>query len=242
LLACINIAALLCFMTIALHAQQSSVQEYVAAFWSEAEESAEAPPPSPAPEADASAAVAECAVEGIAKPGSIHHIRGRVFVAGAALPDVVERLRDYDNHRELFAPTLREAKVCNKEDDQTFEFRYWSTPYMDSITQMRAVHRRVSDSRYVVTSTTTAFGTPGDLENRKDLCKGTLPGVFYMKQLLASWRYDQTPEGVKIQGDVVAELSGFALVRATSRRVLKQIMEQSLEQYKRRFGKPRALK
>jgi hypothetical protein len=108
---------------------------------------------------------------------------------------------------------------------------------MDSVAETRAVHHRVSDSEYIVTSTTVAFGSPKDLPDRKNICEGTLPGVYYIKRMNATWRYEQTPAGVQIEAEAEAELSGFALVRATAKRVLGQIMNRSLEQYKQRFSR-----
>lgn len=209
------------------------MQAYIDAFWREATSIAHVAPSTSAFD------VRERALKGAAKPGAIHHLRGRVFVPGASLSTIVERVRDYDTHADLFSPTVRTAALCGKEADDVFVFRYWATPYMDSVTETRATHRRLDDKRYVVTSTTSALGAPGDLADRKNICKGTLPGVFYMKQLHAIWRYEQTDAGVQIEAEAVAELSGFALVRATAKRVLAQIMSQSLDQYREKFREPR---
>jgi hypothetical protein len=164
-----------------------------------------------------------------------HHLSAEQFVPGASLSDIIEKVRDYNSHSEFFAGILRSAALCSKEGDNVFVFRYWATPYMDSISETRSVHRRVSDTEYVVTSTTLAFGSPKDLPDRNHICQGTLPGVFYIKHMEATWRYEQTPAGVQIKAEADAELSGFALLRATAKRVLGQIMTRSLEQYKQRF-------
>ena len=165
-----------------------------------------------------------------------HHMRGQQFVPGASLADIVERVRDYDSHGDLFNGTIRSAALCGKEGDDVFVFRYWTTRYRDSIAETRATHRRISDRQYVVTSTTSAFGSPGDLPDRKNICQGKLPGVFYVKQMNATWRYEQTPAGVQIDAEAVAELSGIALVRASAKRVLGQILNRSLEAYRQRFS------
>jgi hypothetical protein len=209
---------LLCLASVCLRAQ-SPVQAYIDAFLRDA----------------ASFDVRERAVEGAAKPGAIHHLRGHVFVPDGSLEAIVKRVRDYDTHADLFNTTLRTAALCGKETDDVFVFRYWATPYRDSISETRATHRKLDDKHYVVTSSTLSFGGPGDLPDRKNICKGTLPGVFYMKQLHAVWRYEQKLDGVQIEAEAVAELSGFALVRATAKRVLAQIMTQSLDSYREKF-------
>jgi hypothetical protein len=227
------IAALLCLAAEPLPAQMSSAQRYIDAFWQEAASF----PGLTLFTAAARGAVAERTVNGTSKPGSIHHIHGRLFVPGASLPEIIAKVRDYNSHSGLFKPILRNAALCAKESDDVFVFRYWATPYIDSVTETRAVHKSIDDSRYIVTSSTSALGSPGDLPDKKDLCKGSLPGVFYMKQLHAVWRYEQTASGVRIEADAVAELGGFALVRSTAKRVLAQIMSQSLDQYRLNFAR-----
>jgi hypothetical protein len=225
------IGVLLCLGVQQLPAQKSPVQVYIDAFWREADLKARNPSFN-----IVASKVSERAIEGISKPRALHHIRGSILVPGGSLEAIVRRLRDYSTHGELFAPTVKTSALCGKEGDDVFVFRYWSTPYMDSVTETRAVHRRLDDKRYAITSTTTGLGSPGDLKDRGDLCSGTLPGVFYMKQLHAVWRYEQTAEGVQIEGEIVAELSGFALVRSTVRRVLAQVMSQSLGKYREKFA------
>ncbi len=228
----VTILVLLCLAEMRLRAQTSSVQAYIDAFWRESNSIVTVAPSSSA------SGVRERVLKGAAKPGAIHHLHGRVFVPGASLSVIVERVRDYDSHADLFHPTVRIAALCGKEPGDVFVFRYWATPYMDSVTETRATHRRLDDRRYVVTSSTSALGGPGDLADMKNICKGTLPGVFYMKQLHAVWRYEQTSDGVWIEAEAVAELSGFALVRSTAKKVLTQIMSQSLDQYREKFSRP----
>lgn len=212
-----------------LPAQQTTVQSYLDAFWRGAETR------NMVSSFAATANVREAGIEGITKPGSVHHLRGQIFVPGASLANIVRRIRDYDTHAEIFSPTLRSAELCRKESDDTFVFRYWATPYRDSVTETRATHKQIDANHYVVSSVTTGLGGPGDLPDQKNLCNGALPGVFYMKQLHAVWRYEQTEAGVQIEAETVAELSGFPFVRGTVKRVLGQIMTQSLESYHRKF-------
>jgi 5-methylcytosine-specific restriction enzyme A len=211
-----------------------SAQSYIDEFWRRAPAAAKPAWASHAPKSE----VRESNIPGIQKSGAIHHIEGHVFVPGARLDAIVERVRDYNSHADLFAPVVKAAALCGKEGSDVFIFRYWMTPYRDSISETRAVHRRVDGRTYTVSSKTSAFGNPGDLADSNNLCNGILPGVSYLKQLNAVWRYEQMKDGVDIGAESVAELSGFALVRATARRVLVQILRQSLDQYLRRFRKP----
>ena len=227
-------AALWSLAAAGLHAQ-TPVQLYINAFWREIDVAMNANTSQFTSGSNPALAVQERALEGVNKPGAIHHLRGRVFIPGGSLPAIVERVRDYNTHAELFSSTLRKSALCSNEGEDVFVFRYWSTPYMDSVSETRATHKRLGDNRYAVTSITSAMGGPGDLPDKNRLCKGTLPGVFYMKQLHAVWRYEQIPEGVQIEAEVVAELSGFAPVRSTARRVLTQIMTRSLESYLEKF-------
>jgi hypothetical protein len=208
-----------------------SVQSYFNAFWRDA--SADGKLASH----EQRSVVHEHAVEGASKPKAVYHLEGGVFVPGATLDAIVQRVREYDTHAGLFAPILKTAALCGKDGENVFIFRYWATPYIDSITETRATHRRVDDKRYIVSSQTTALGGPGDLPDKTNICNGALPGVFYMKQLHAIWRYEQMETGVNIEAEAVAELSGFAFVRATSKRVLGQIIKQSLDQYLLTFKK-----
>jgi hypothetical protein len=227
-------AALWCLAAAGLHAQ-TPVQSYINAFWSETEAITNANASHFIAGSSPALAVEERALKSVAKPGAIHHLRGHVFVPGASLPAIVLRVRDYNTHAELFSSTLRKSALCSNEGENVFVFRYWSTPYMDSVTETRATHKQLDDNRYVVTSITSALGGPRDLPDKNSLCKGTLPGVFYMKQLHAVWRYEQTPEGTRIEAELVAELSGFAPVRSTAKRVLAQMMNRSLESYREKF-------
>jgi hypothetical protein len=230
-------AVLLCLGVERLPAQESKVQAYIEAFLRESDLKAHKPSfnivalakgPTPL--------VTERSIEGISKPGAVHHIRGSIFVPGGSLEAIVKRVRDYGTHGDLFAPTIRASALCRKEGEDVFVFRYWATWYRDTVTETRAVHRRLDEKRYTVTSTTIGMGSPGDLKDRNQLCNGTLPGVFYMKQLHAVWRYQQTTGGVEIEAELVAELSGFFLVRSTVKRVLAQTLSQSLSSYRKKFA------
>jgi len=205
------------------------VEIYLNAFWHEARTIARNP-------VSGEVHLTERAIEGVKKPGNVYHVRGDVLVPGATLEAVVQTVRNYNSHGEFFAPTIRSGRICATEGEDTLRFRYWTTPYMDSITETRAVHRRIGDKQYEVDSVMTGIGGLGDLPDRKDLCRGTLPGVFYMKQLHSIWRFEQIESGVRIETELVAELSGWPLVRSTAKRVLSQMLSRTLEQYRTKLA------
>jgi hypothetical protein len=170
------------------------------------------------------------------KPGEVYHVRGGVFVPGATVEQIVQRVRDYDSHAALFVSSVRSARLCSKEDENTFLFRYRTSSYMEYVTETRATHHRPSPDRYAVVGEMTGTGSAGDLPDAAALCKGTPKGSSYMKALRSVWRYEQAAGGVHIETEIAAVLGGFTLARGIVRRLLSSMMKQSLEDYRTRFG------
>jgi hypothetical protein len=217
-----------------LHA--GSVEDYLAAFERESQRLATSSSEFTSRNRQTGPAVRTHQIAGIDRPGDIYHIRGSVFLPGARLESVAAVARDYGKHSEIFGPRIAASAVCAEPAADTYVYRYWTDSYRDSVSETRAVHRTHAAHRFSVVSMLTGIGATGDVAGRSRLCTGELRGAFYMKDLRATWRYEQVDGGVWVESDMVAVLSGFSLVRSIARRSLKELVEDGLKGWKRRFS------
>jgi len=57
--------------------------------------------------------------------GLIHDWSGAIFVPKVSIPDVLAVIQDYDRYAEYYGPTMRSAKLLNRDGDhESFRVRY----------------------------------------------------------------------------------------------------------------------
>jgi hypothetical protein len=174
-------------------------------------------------------------IEGCDKPRGLAHHRARLFIPGARLPELVAFARDYDAHSEVYQSLLKGSKVCARPSDNEFAFRYWSTPYRESITDTLSVHRQISPERYAVVSTLTAIGGASEAQKGTDLCAVSLGGVWYLTAMRSAFRFRDFEDGVYVESETVTVIPWFAPGFIINK-VLRGAMKTTLETMQSRFS------
>jgi len=115
---------------------------------------------------------------------------GSVFIPGTKLDRTLRMLQDYDHRAQYFSATIASSKLlCRRGDHQ---FRYTMRLKEPAVIDVESdvVWERVDPHRWRCTSYSTEVQAVG-----KD--KG------YLRRLYSYWRFDETPNGVYVEGETV---------------------------------------
>lgn len=139
--------------------------------------------------------------------GLVHHWAGVMFVAGGTLFEVIAVLQDYDHHKEIYGPEVRNSRLLYHDGN---EFRVCEQLYRKSIVTLVInanfdVHYRLLDTARAMSwshSTRIAEVENVNQPNEHELPVGNDHG--YVWRLDSYWRIEQKDGGVYIQVESVA--------------------------------------
>lgn len=139
--------------------------------------------------------------------GMIHHWVGVIFIPGATLSDVLAVLRDYDNHKNIYKPDIRESKLL--EQNETGSKVYLQFYNKSIVTVVMNVNfdveytefgssRSQSASRSTRIAEVENVGKPNERERPVGKDHG------YLWRLNSYWRVEEKDGGVYVQNESVA--------------------------------------
>ena len=142
-----------------------------------------------------------------APDGLIHHWIAAMFVDGAALPDALAILQDYDNHQEIYKPDVQQSRLLSKRRNESQVYLRF---YRNAI--VTAAYNSEFDVRWVMISASRAYSrshstriaevaNPGDLEERERPV-GNDRGFLW--RLYSCWRLEERDGGVYLELEVIA--------------------------------------
>jgi hypothetical protein len=138
--------------------------------------------------------------------GLIHHWVGVTFIPGASLAQTVAVLEDYDNHKNVYTPYVRQSKLLERNGNQ---FKVYLQLYRKSL--VTAVVDANFDIQYTLLGATRVMGksystritevaNPGKSDEH-ELPVGNDHG--YIWRLYSYWRVEEKDSGVYIQVESV---------------------------------------
>ncbi len=139
--------------------------------------------------------------------GLIHHWVGAVFVNGASLADVLAILHDYDHHKEIYRPRMRQSKLVGQTGDES---KVRLQLYNKSVvTVFLNADFDVTDSQYgelrhqiALRSTRIAEVSNAETASESELPVGNDHG--YLWRFRSYWRLEEKDGGVYLQNESLA--------------------------------------
>lgn len=149
--------------------------------------------------------------------GMVHHWAGVMFVPGATLSQVAAVLQDYDHHKDIYAPDVRQSKLLEREVDEAriYYQLYRKTMVTVVINANFDVHfatdgptRGLSRSY----STRMAEVENPDTPQQRELPVGNDHG--YLWRLDSYWRIEEKDGGAYVQLESIALSRNIPLIFA----------------------------
>jgi hypothetical protein len=149
--------------------------------------------------------------------GMVHHWAGVMFVPGATLAQVAAVLQDYDHHKDIYAPDVRQSKLLEREVDEAriYYQLYRKTMVTVVMNANFDVHfatdgptRGLSRSHSTRMAEVENFGTP----QQRELPVGNDHG--YLWRLNSYWRIEEKDDGAYVQLESIALSRNIPLIFA----------------------------
>jgi hypothetical protein len=144
----------------------------------------------------------------IATPGAlIHHWVGTVFIPGAALPQVLAIVQDYDHQQQYYKPEVERSKLLTRSaDDFTIYLRLKQTDILTVVldTEYQVHYARLDANRVTSRSYSTRvaeIARPGEAHERA-LSSSEDHGFLW--RINSYWCFEQTPAGVFVQCEAIS--------------------------------------
>ena len=139
--------------------------------------------------------------------GLVHHWAGVIFIPKATLAGTVAVLRDYDNQEEIYKPDLRQAKLIERNGNESKIFeQFYSKSIITVVLNVyfAVVEKQIGSTRSQSISRSTRiaevedFGTPEEHERADGKDHG------YMWRLNSYWRMEEKDGGVYVQTESIS--------------------------------------
>lgn len=165
--------------------------------------------------------------------GVIHDWQGATFVPGVTLDQTLALLRNYDNHKQVFAPEVIDSKVLTRDGDRLHVFLrlrkkkvitvILNTEYDTLFERLDATHGR---SRSLSTKITEVVDP--DTKEEHEMAPGEDHG--FMWRLNSYWRFEQRDGGVYIECEAISLSRGVPmLLSGIISPIVRQLPRESLE-------------
>ena len=165
--------------------------------------------------------------------GLIHDWQGTTFVPGVKLDETLALLRNYDHHKEVYAPEVIDSKLLSRDGDHSRVYLrlrkkkiitvILNTEYDTVFERVDATHGR---SRSVSTRITEVAYPETNEEHELP------PGVDhgFMWRLNSYWRFEERNGGVYIECEAISLSRGVPMLLSTLMApILRQLPRESLE-------------
>jgi hypothetical protein len=144
--------------------------------------------------------------------GLIHHWVGTVFVPGAALPQALAILQDYDRHERIYAPVVARSKLLSHEGERfrfflRFKMKKVITVVVNSEHEARFASAAADRAEGWIHSTRIAEVENPDEPGEREKPMGQDAG--YMWRLNTYWRLLSRDGGLYIQCESVSLTRGI---------------------------------
>ena len=138
--------------------------------------------------------------------GLVHDWVGTVFIPGVTLEETLSTIQDYDNHKRFYSAEVMDSKLLRRNgDDYRIFLRLQKHKIVTVVlnTQHTVRYHQLGPDRAYSRSYTTAIrevSAPGE-PSEMELPPGKDHGFLWC--LHSYWRFQETPEGVYVEADVV---------------------------------------
>lgn len=177
-------------------------------------------------------------ITGPSVPGGIYQTRSLLFIRGGKLERIVLAARAYNDHKEQYHAVLHDSALCSNQGETKYVFRYWTTPYFDTVVENTADYTHVSPTRVTIASRSSGVGAPPSANT--PLCQAPLTGNRYVRRIHTVWQFVAVDEGVVIQVDGAAAITTNPVFRPFVKSTLSGITKTVLEQLRLCFESPPA--
>ncbi|MBY0504407.1 MAG: hypothetical protein K2X03_10875 [Bryobacteraceae bacterium] len=165
--------------------------------------------------------------------GLIHDWQGATFVPGVTLDETLALLRNYDNHKQVYAPEVIDSKLVSRQGEHNKVYLrlrkkkiitvILNTEYDTVFERVDATHGR---SRSLSTRITEV--ADADSKDEHELPPGEDHG--FMWRLNSYWRFEERDGGVYIECEAISLSRGVpALLSSLMAPILRQLPRESLE-------------
>ncbi len=165
--------------------------------------------------------------------GLVHDWQGITFVPGAKLDDTLALLRNYDNHKRLYAPEVIDSKVLSRDGDHSRVYLrlrkkkiitvILNTEYDTVFERIDATHGRSKS----VSTRITEVESP-DTKHEHELPPGADHG--FMWRLNSYWRFEERDGGVYIECEAISLSRAVPMmVSGLVAPIVRQLPRESLE-------------
>ena len=143
--------------------------------------------------------------------GLVHDWVGAVFIPGVTLEETLSTIQDYDNLKRFYSGEVTDSKLLEqKGDDYRVFLRLQKHKIITVVlnTQHMVRYHRLDSGRAYSRSYSTVIrevSRPGK-PNEAELPVGEDHG--FLQRLHSYWRFQETPQGVYVEGDVVGLTRG----------------------------------
>ena len=136
---------------------------------------------------------------------------GTVFIPGVTLEETLSTIQDYDNHKRFYSAEVMDSKLLRRNGDDYLIFLRLQKHKIVTVvlnTQHTVRYHQLGPDRAYSRSYTTAIrevSAPGE-PSEMELPPGKDHGFLW--RLHSYWRFQETPEGVYVEADVVGLTRG----------------------------------
>jgi putative flippase GtrA len=165
--------------------------------------------------------------------GKIHHWAGAVFVPGAALDTVLERLKQYAGRESEFYDDVTASRLLKKDGDRLSVFMRLRRTTLVTVTyntEHAVEYRRLPPQRASARSVATRIVELADAGTPKEREKPAGGDRGFLWRLNAYWRYEAVAGGVLVECESVSLSRAVPyVIRPIANPIVDRIASDSLE-------------
>ena len=139
--------------------------------------------------------------------GMVHHWAGVIFIPGVTLSETLAVLKDYNNHKSIYSPVIRDSKLLEHDgNDFKVYLQFYSTSVAVVVLNVNfdVAYAEFGNSRVQSTSHSQRIAEIENLgkPNERERPVGNDHG--YLWRLESYWRVEEKDGGVYIQNESIA--------------------------------------
>ena len=165
--------------------------------------------------------------------GLIHDWQGATFVPGVNLDQTLALLRNYDNHKQIYAPEVIDSKLLSRDGNHSRVYLRLRKQKLITVilnTEYDTVFERVDATHGRSRSFSTRITEVADPETKEE--RELPPGVDhgFMWRLNSYWRFEERNGGVYIECEAISLSRGVPMfLTSLMAPILRQLPRESLE-------------
>ena len=165
--------------------------------------------------------------------GLIHDWQGATFVPGVNLDETLALLRNYDHHKQIYAPEVIDSKLLSRDGDHSRVYLRLRKKKIITVilnTEYDTVFERVDATHGRSRSLSTRITEVADPETNEE--RELPPGVDhgFMWRLNSYWRFEERTGGVYIECEAISLSRGIPMfLTSLMAPILRQLPRESLE-------------